>query len=152
MDLSGVAPSIDLLASYEVIEVSPSEWFFAGVVNAAEHGTACDLALAGRRRACPHDCPAYHWQDMLSARHLASALSGATDQGAAQSVPGRTVLLVGEAARQRAGTLVETMQACGCQPAIVAALVPKHLGESLKGAAERVRCAMFRRAAQWRTS
>ena len=80
------------------------------------------------------------WQDMLSARHVASALAGATDQGAAQSVPGRTVLLVGEAARQRACILVETMRACNCQPVIVAALVPKHLGETLKGAAERVRC------------
>ncbi len=81
---------------------------------------------------------------MLSARHVARVMAGATDQSAAHSVPGRTVLLVGEAARQRAGVLVETMQACGCQPAIVAALVPKHLGETLKGTAERVRCAMFR--------
>ncbi len=82
---------------------------------------------------------------MLSARHVARAMAGATDQSAEQSVPGRTVLLSGEAARQQAGVLVETMQACGCQPAIVAALVPKHLGETLKGAAERVRCAMLRR-------
>ena len=90
---------------------------------------------------CPPDYPVCHWQDMLSARHVVRAMAGAAEQSAAQSVSGRTVLLVGDAARQRAGVLVETMQACGCQPAIVAALVPKHLGETLKGAAERVRCA-----------
>ena len=77
---------------------------------------------------------------MLSARAVASALAGASsNQTPSVGVAGRTVLLVGEAARQRAGTLIETMRSCGCQPAIVAALVPKHLGESLKGAAERVR-------------
>jgi hypothetical protein len=76
---------------------------------------------------------------MLSARAVPSALAGASDQTRADGVTGRTVLLIGAAARQRAGILMETMRSCGCQPAIVAALVTKHLGETLKGAAERIR-------------
>ena len=140
VDLSGVAPSVDLLASYELIEVRTLQCLSPAAVS-----TRSEVhSLATAEVICKHAktrCPACHWQDMLSARAVASALAGAPDQSAPQSVPGRTVLLVGDAARQRAGVLVETMRACGCQPAVIAALVPKHLGEALKGAAERVRCA-----------
>ena len=139
VDLSGVAPSVDLLASYELIEVRPASrcrWKYNATmllvmlhcVNQVPWGArVVQLSVLACR------------QDMLSARAVASALAGTSDQTHADGVAGRTVLLVGEAARQRAGILMETMRGCGCPPAIIAALVPKHLGATLKGAAERIR-------------
>ena len=74
------------------------------------------------------------WQDLL-----ASSSDDEMDGKGSQVGPGRTVLLVGEGARQRAALLMHTMQASSCQPAVVAAVSDIHLAERLAAAVSRVR-------------
>lgn len=61
------------------------------------------------------------------------------DSGGSAGGLGRTVLLVGEGARQRAALLMRTMHDSGCQPAVVAAVSEVHLAETLMAAVDIVR-------------
>ena len=74
------------------------------------------------------------WQDLLAT----SSDDEIDGRGFAAGL-GRTVLLVGEGARQRAALLMHTMQASGCQPAVVAAVSDVHMAEPLMAAVDRVR-------------